>query len=341
MVTVGGMADTIERLRSLMEGDSCDSLSDSLLGLWDLEPEFGVFREALELLRPRLCKDTWESYPEAKSIFSWMLLRVTRPWLSEFFSQVLPPSLLFSDDYRVENKVLGVTCLHHIIRNVPAAELRQYNQAQVIYHALKNHLYTADAEVIEVVLPCMLDLLPVLQNPPPALGEYQKEKENPADEILQLVLTHMEMEHKIRLRRVYARNLPALQQWLGVRVARHMKRLLSVIVGYLEVYDGPEETARLCILETLQGTIKVAWPRMPSRLPLLLKALLKLISDVSCDPGQNPKSVTDALLHGTTECLVLLDRCCNGQVKATLEGLPSLCDDPLLVQCMKRVQEAT
>lgn len=330
-----------ERLKGLIEGGTCNSLTDALKEIWDGEPEFGVFRDALALLRARLRKDTWESYPEDKAIFSWMLHQVTRPWLSEFLSQVLPPSLLFSDDYRVENKVLGVTCLHHIIRNVPAAELQQYNQAQVMYHALKNHLYTAEAEVIEVVLPCLLDLLPVLQIPPPALGEYQKDKQNPTDEILQLVLTHMEMEHKIALRRVYARNLPALQQMLGVRVARHMKRLLSVIVGYLEVYDEPEETARLCILETLQGTIKLVWPRMPCRLTLLLKALLKLISDVSCDPGQTPKSVREALLHSATECLILLDRCCNGQVKAALEGLPSLCNDSLLLQCIKQVQEAT
>lgn len=48
---------------------------------------------------------------------------------------------------------------------------------------------------------------------------------------------------------------------MGVRVVRHMKRLLRVIVGYLEVCDGPEETVRLCILDTLQGTIKYAWPR--------------------------------------------------------------------------------
>ncbi|KAG8441088.1 hypothetical protein GDO86_006727 [Hymenochirus boettgeri] len=288
-----------------MDVSGCSTLADLLRGPGGQGAEYGTFGKALEMLRPRLCKDTWESNPEAKFVFSWILYQVTRPGLSEFLSLVLPPSLLLSDDYRIENKVLGVSCLHHIIKNVPAADLRQYNQSQVVYHALKDHLYTNDADVIKVVLPCLLDLFPVLQKPRPAIGDYRKDKEDPSDEIMQLILIHMEMEHKIELRRLYAR----------MRIVRHMKRLLRVIVGYLEVYDGPEETARLCILETLQGTIKYAWPRMQCKLPLLLQTLLKFIYDVSSDPRQYQEPVAEALRHHATECLILLDRCCNGQVK--------------------------
>lgn len=48
---------------------------------------------------------------------------------------------------------------------------------------------------------------------------------------------------------------------LGILIVRHLKRLERVILGYLEVSDGPEEKARLGILETLQCTIEHAWPR--------------------------------------------------------------------------------
>lgn len=51
-------------------------------------------------------------------MFSWTLLQVTRPWLGHYLERVLPPSLLISDDYREENKILGVRCLHHIVLNV-------------------------------------------------------------------------------------------------------------------------------------------------------------------------------------------------------------------------------
>uniref|UniRef100_A0A8C5WCR1 TELO2 interacting protein 2 n=1 Tax=Leptobrachium leishanense TaxID=445787 RepID=A0A8C5WCR1_9ANUR len=327
-------------LRSLLKLSGCDTVTDLLRGAPDQQPACRIFNEALELLSPRLCKETWESNPDAKLVFSWMLHQVSRPWLSEFLSRIMPPSLLLSDDYRRENKLLGISCLHHIIKNVPAADLRQFNRALVVYHALRNHLYTTDTAVTEASLSCILDLLPVVQKSPPAIGEYQKEADNPADQIMQLVLTNMEMEHRIDLRRLYARFLPTLQDRLQFRVIRHMKRLMNVIVGYLEVYDGLEETSRLCILETLQGTIKYAWPRIPCRVSLLLKALLKLMYEVTCEPTPVPESVTEALLCRATDCLVLLNQCCKGRVKTALEGILSLCNEPRLVNCIKKVQQS-
>lgn len=63
-------------------------------------------------------RDTWKCNPATKHVFSWTLLHITRPWLSQHLERVLPASLLISDDYREENKVLGVHCLHHIVLNV-------------------------------------------------------------------------------------------------------------------------------------------------------------------------------------------------------------------------------
>ncbi|XP_068130815.1 TELO2-interacting protein 2 [Hyperolius riggenbachi] len=328
-------------LQTLLSASDCKSLGDLLKGKKKPDPNFGVFKEALGLLEPRLRKETWESNPDAKVAFSWMLYEVSRPWLTNFLSRVMPPSLLFSDDYDVQNKVLGIICLHHIIKNVPAADLRQFNRSMVLYHALRNHLHTTDVEVIEVALPCILDLFPVLRKPPPAVGSYQKSTESPVDQVMQLVLTHMEMESKIVLRRLYARHLPALQERLGIKVLRHMNRLMRVVLSYLEVYDGPEETARLCILETLQGTMKYAWPRIPSRLALLLQSLLKLIHEVSDDPSRHTQPVREALLHEATECLIILDHCCKGKVKDTLAEISMVCDQPDLKKCIEEVLDST
>lgn len=46
---------------------------------------------------------------------------MSRPWLCPHLELVLPPSLLLSDDFQEENKVLGVRCLHHIVLNVVRA----------------------------------------------------------------------------------------------------------------------------------------------------------------------------------------------------------------------------
>ncbi|XP_072874132.1 TELO2-interacting protein 2 isoform X2 [Chlorocebus sabaeus] len=272
---------------------------------WALDPKTWVIKYLVE---------SWKNNPAIKHVFSWTLQQVTRPWLSQHLERVLPASLLISDDYQTENKILGVHCLHHIVLNVPAADLLQYNRAQVLYHAVFNHLYTPEHHLIQAVLLCLLDLFPILEKTLHWKGDGARPATH-CDEVLQLILTHMEPEHRLLLRRTYARNLPAFVKRLGILTVRHLKRLERVIIGYLEVYDGPEEEARLKILETLKLLMQHTWPRVSCRLVVLLKALLKLICDVARDPNLTPESVKSALLQEATDCLILLDCCSQGRVK--------------------------
>ncbi|OWK51746.1 TELO2-interacting protein 2 [Lonchura striata] len=359
-----------ELLERLLRAAGCGSVEEFLRGKeGDEEGRFGA---VMGLLKQELTKDTWKCNPASKDVFSWALLRVSRPWLCPHLERVLPPALLLSDDFQEENKVLGVRCLHHIVLNV-------FNRAQVVFHALYNHLYSREAPLLQAwdslcfwrehelsfptspnqaVLLCLLDLLPVLERCQRRQGHGRAT--SPWDQVLQLLLTHMEAEHRLALRRVYAGTLPAF-------VTGHLKRLERVILGYLEVSDGPEEEARLGILQTLQCTIEHAWPRMPCRLPVLLKALLRLLWDVHTERGPTPEPVRAALLHGATQCLILLDHCCQGRVKVSLgsqvnsvwapcccqgrvkinnglvllAGLHSSCKENRLRECLRKVQEST
>ncbi|NXH11410.1 TTI2 protein, partial [Bucco capensis] len=128
---------------------------------------------------------------------------------------------------------------------------------------------------------------------------------------------------------------------LGILIVRHLKRLERVLLSYLEIPDGPEEEARLGILETLQCTIEHAWPRMPCRLPVLLQALLKLIWDVHTDHSSTPEQVKATLLQRATQCLILLDHCSEGQVKVLLEGVGSSCEEQCVQECIRAVQESS
>ncbi|XP_012580407.1 PREDICTED: TELO2-interacting protein 2 [Condylura cristata] len=327
-----------EVLSALLRVSECSSVSGFLRG--ERRGEKGTLGVVLDLLRPDLNKESWKNNPATKYVFSWTLQQVTRPWLNQYLERVLPSSLLISDDYQTENKVLGVHCLHHIVLNVPAADLLQYNRAEVLYHALFNHLYTPEHLLVQAVLPCLLDLFPVLEKPMHWTGEAARHS-TLCDQVLQLVLTHMEPEHRLLLRRTYARNLPAFVKRLGILTVRHMKRLERVIISYLEVYDGPEEEARLKILETLKLLLQYTWPRISCRLVVLLKVLLKLVCDVAKDSSLTPEPVKNTLLEKATECMILLDRCSQGQVKGLLAKIAESCDDSTVVNCIIRVQQAS
>ncbi|EGV96831.1 TELO2-interacting protein 2 isoform X1 [Cricetulus griseus] len=327
-----------EVLSLLLRVTECSSVAGFLCG--ENEDDRGRFAVVLGLLKPHLNKESWKNNPAVKHVFSWSLQQVTQPWLSQHLEKILPPSLLISDDYQTENKILGVQCLHHIVINVPAADLLQYNRAQVLYHALFNHLYMPEHHLIQAVLLCLLDLFPVLEKGLHWKGDAVRATTHCHD-VLQLILTHMEPEHRLLLRRTYARNLPAFVRKLGILTVRHLKRLEPVIIGYLEVYDGPEEETRLKILETLKLVMQYAWPRIPCRVVVLLKALLKLICDVARDTSLTTEATKCTLLQEATDCLILLDHCSQGQVKVLLSKIVLSCEDRTVVNCIRRVQQSS
>ncbi|XP_058576231.1 TELO2-interacting protein 2 isoform X3 [Neofelis nebulosa] len=294
-------------LALLLQVTECGSVAGFLHG--ENEDEKGRFILIMELLKPDLNKESWKNNPATKHVFSWTLQQVSRPWLNQHLERILPPSLLISDDYQTENKILGVHCLHHIVLNV-------------------------------AVLSCLLDLFPVLEKGLHWKGGGARPTTH-CDEVLQLILTHMEPEHRLLLRRTYARNLPAFVKRLGILTVRHLKRLERVVIGYLEVYDGPEEEARLKTLETLKLLMQYTWPRVSCRRVVLLKALLKLICDVARDPNLTPEPVKSALLEEATDCLILLDHCCQGQVKGLLVKILQSCEDSKVVNCIRKVQQVS
>ncbi|XP_029915383.1 TELO2-interacting protein 2-like isoform X2 [Myripristis murdjan] len=270
----------------------------------------GMLGGVLDVLQPQLNKDTWQHSEAVKFVFSSTLLQVSRPALSPHLPRLLPPALLLSDHYRPENCMLGVRCVHHIVLNT-------------------------------LVLSCLLDLLLVLEKPPASLAPARPpRKPCRHDDVLRLLLTHMEAESKVALRRVYAAALPLYIDRMGVAVCRHLRRVERVLLGYLEVGDPPDETSRLAALTALQRTVEAAWPRMAGRVCVLLRCLLRLLLDVSsdCEPTA---AARQQLMEQSRVCVALLDRCAHTQLQSLLQQVDSSCVSPDVLSCLATVTVET
>ncbi|CAL1616619.1 unnamed protein product [Knipowitschia caucasica] len=331
-----------ELMRALLEAGPWTDSAHLLVGESRAR---GILGEILDLIQPQLNKELMFRSEALKLVFSWVLLQVTRPALQPHLPRLLPPSLLLTDHYRPENCILGVRCLHHIVLHTAAADLRQLNRAEVVYQAVFRLLYNNQPQITQCVLSCLMDLLLVLEKSPssadPSLScagpPHYRRVTSRHDDVLRFVLTQMEAEHKLELRRIYAAALPPLVDRCGIAVCRHMKRLQRVILGYLELSDPPHETSRVQTLRTLNRTLQTAWPRVEKRSwEQILRAVLRLLVDVSSDLDLNA-SVKQEIFDQSAASIRLLDACSDKRVQCLLLQVDSRHCSPEVLQLLHSV----
>lgn len=270
-------------------------------------------------MKHRLNKENWKQNPSITDVFQFLLFNIKRPYLSNYINILLPPSLLLVDDHRDENKILGIHCLQHILDNSSKAEMKWYSRADVVFDALQKLMYLSNNDIIRPLLQCILSVLAVLEDP---VNHGAQLKESNYDTIFRKILTNMEMENKIPARQAYASCLDMFINVMGISVVNHLTQVLRVISEYLEVYDGPQEKARFCVLIALKTLIKVAWPRVANHHIMIVKMLLKLMYDVLLDKTSlNTKEVNGKLVNNVVECLVLLNKATTGKVVKFLQYL--------------------
>jgi len=246
-------------------------------------------------------------------------MQVKHPYVGDHFPKLMSPLLLLIDDYEFEKKVLGLKCLKHVVDNMNAAELQWYGRADVLFEAIQRHLYTSESSLIRALHPCLLSILKVVE-PPPTKPKFGR-KTTKCDSVFQIILTSMEFESKIAMRRACTSHLKDFIEHMGITILRHFKRLLRVVVSYLEVSDYPEEEARLAILDALNTAMLHAWPRIPHHSSTILKSLLRLLVDVTDAAPHLTIQAYQQLKVKISECLLVLLRCCGKEVEEQLKEL--------------------
>ena len=280
----------------------------------------GLLGRILEDIKAFMAKNKLVDYPVAIHVLVWTVTKVRHPYLGEHISMILPPLLLLVDDYRVENRIVGIQILSHVIENTNATELCWYGRAEMIYDALHHRIRTNEAQVLLVLQPCLLKIIKVLE--PSTKIANSDHKMSKCNENFQIILTSMEFESKILMRRAYCSGLELFINHMGVSCVKHFKRLLRVVYGYLEVGDGETEEWLVAMLGVLKCIIVNAWPRVPSHADDMLKCLMKLIIDISLS-SVAPMEIKDLMFEKIKECLVMLLCVCSEPVKKQLECMTS------------------
>lgn len=291
----------------LVEQCGCSSVAELLGG------ERGLMEAAVAKLKARLSRSSWKEHPSAKQAMIWCLRRLRHPSVAPHLDFFLPACLLLLDDHESHNKVLGLSAARHITANVDASELRWYGRAEVLYQAMRSMLYSGETEVVGALHPTLLVLLPVVDGP--------TAEQKHAAEVFTILLSSLDIEPKTTMRKAYIAHVRGYIELLGVNTARHMKVLVAVLCSCLEFPDYCGEHTRRDALAAMAALMQHLWPRIPCHQQTLLRALLKLVSDVYSQSGGGEVSAANQkLVAPLTECFVLLGQCCE-DIKQCYEEL--------------------
>lgn len=322
-----------EVLRKVKDVLSVSGNEDLLLYQVSKDHLSSILVHILKHLSEKLKRDTWMCFPSLKMVYKWCVFNTRFPNMSEVFPKFLPTALLFTDDHVLENKILGVSCLYHVMQNTSREELRWYGQADVIYEALKHQMYTREAKLIDVLHPALLYILSVVEKDPQYCTDSKGllRVPNKYDEIFHTILVDAYGEQNLALRMALTGHLTHFVEKLGLLTLRHTNLLFKLIEEYLESYDGKRHSAKPQILRLMKSVIIATWPRMSRYVDFILKVLVKLLIDISSKEMYDFELV-HTLEELSTQCLILIKHVNLEYVEKSLQNIIKL-DIPQSCRC--------
>lgn len=290
-------------LKSMLKAPDCLDLP-AFLTLKSDALEVTLLQSILEHCAIKLKRDHWKANPGLVAAFSACVFSVKFPHLSDHLERVLPLSLLIVDDYQPEHQVLGIRLLRHLIEHCSRTELGWLGRAEVMYDVLHKLLYTTEESVLAEVLPALRLCLSIVENPS-TIPCWNRSRH---DAVIRQILHAMQMEDKMKKRRIYAMNLPVYLEIHGIYIVNHFRVLLKVIYTYMEVPDSPGEETRFHILQAMNVALRVAWPRFCKYSMCMLQSHVRLIYQISVDESPTPDEVKAKLIESAVNNVVLLKR---------------------------------
>jgi len=271
---------------------------------------------AINDLSPKLAKTRWRNFPAAQFCFSWILHQVTFPNLGPRLPQFLPFTLCFIDDWETKNKLMGLTCLDHIVEEANQTELKWYGRSDLIKDALKKLLFCHEENVINIVIPCWLRLLAKVE---PCSDHANV---NGCDLLTKELLYKLDMETKLDIKRAYFRQLKPLIEALDVGCIRWMSSMLRVISTCLEYPDSDEtEDYRVDGLQALEVLLKHGVPRIRLHAKSVFEMLLRLLYETSKNLNNDPKESLRKLHDMCSKCLIFSAKTAPEEFKILCDGM--------------------
>ncbi|CAL8137958.1 unnamed protein product [Orchesella dallaii] len=298
-ITSGLKASDVE----YAEEQECEGLS--LWFQWNfshsLTPQDADFHIILQLLRKKLKKVDWKYFPVSAHAFGWLLKQIQGPNLSDFVDLIIPPCLLFTDDYYDDYKLLGLECMLHVVQNADRTDLLRNNWANVMYDAVQRLCTDKDPLVIQRVMSILMNLLGCIEKDP---SEYSAEFTK-YDDLMKTILFQMEFRSDVVQKRIWLPIFDNFLQACGTAVLHWSDRICGMLKDST-VCNDPE--IWISILQCTSTVIKNTW--MNTDCESIAEIILRVVLNVSSfNAAKATEGEKQQIFSDAANCLILLQQC--------------------------------
>ncbi|KAL6263760.1 hypothetical protein P5V15_003844 [Pogonomyrmex californicus] len=248
----------------------------------------------LLMLRPKLLKNTWKTYPSAIACYKWILQEAEKPILFNYMEEVMATTLFMLDDYFPDNILIGLECIYQIIQHsYMKKEMVDIGYDRVIYKVLIPLTHQKEVRYIIPLYTCLASLLTTTEH----WDKSNVFEWTTRDTVLSNLLSDMELEQNIELRHAYMLSLPQLITNVGC--AKWCERLIRILAEYCEHHTDLRTLK--ATLETAKKTLLYFPYRVAAHCDPLYVAFLKLHSDLTETPVFDP-----AIMQNLEDCICML-----------------------------------
>ncbi len=266
----------------------------------------GLMTSLLEEIRERFVKNGWKQDPQLQKALLCATMSTKYPHLKKHIPILVAMLIEMIEDYQTVNQILGIRFMEYVIDNVNPSDLNLHNHGALIHDVLFKKLYGVEDGTLEVLLPCLIKVLYVIEPFPERINtEIMK-----WDDTVSKLITNIGYESKACTRRLLAKHLSGFILALGINCVKHLKNLLRLTGCNLELHDGPDEELRIESLSILKSCVVTCWPVMPRHIGEVLKIVLKLMVDISIEGSFTSEKAKQSLEVLALEILSLLKGCC-------------------------------
>jgi hypothetical protein len=248
--------------------------------------------------------DEWVSVLCHSVIFEWIVFHIN--FIDHYVYDILPLCLQLIDDHMIDNKVIGVKCVHIIVNN-SWAQLQNNGTNHLIYYRLRNMLYNKEVQLFDSLLDCILDVI----------NKMKTENEEQTNQLIALsrdddlfiqLINNIEMSSDVSFRVIHLKFMNKLITHLNTSCIKHSKRFIQLLCNLLEEpISAKNQTLIEVSINSLNHFLTSIWVAVAQHFDKCLLTLLKLSHNLN--ESELTEEMKKKLMKQICDSLIIMKKC--------------------------------